>query len=304
MDQGSSRRWEIGDVVVTQIVELEMAVSPRFLLTGSDPVSIGALGWLAPHYIDGQGKLLSAIQAFVVDDGRNKIIVDTCVGNDKQRAMAVWSELDGPFLENLAAAGYPAETITHVVCTHLHLDHVGWNTRRDGERWVPTFPNARYIIAEQEWEAWQAADGDERTVIDDSVAPLFEAGRVELLDWNAPVTSKIRLAATPGHTLGHCSVLIGGGGRDVIVTGDVMHHPVQIVYPDWGSPADADAAMARSTRNRIVAEAEAGGTLLFGSHFSRRPCGCVRVDQGRRCFAAIEPDHETVLDRRAPKSVS
>jgi len=302
MDHGSCRRWEFGGHAVTQIVEMEMPVSQRFLLHGADSEAIAALDWLQPHYVTTEGKLLSTIQAFIIDDGVNRIIVDTCLGADKRRALAIWSGLDGPFLANLAAAGYAAETITHVVSTHLHLDHVGWNTRRDNGRWVPTFPNARYVVAHQEWESWKDhQDSDQAEVIADSVAPLFEAGRVDLLDWNGPVTKSIRLVATPGHTNGHVSVAIEDGSRRILVTGDTMHHPVQIAHPEWGSPADADPEQARATRRRLVDDATNHDWLLLGTHFSRRPCGCVLARDGRRRFIACEPVSETALDRRHPK---
>lgn len=302
MDHGSCRRWESGGHAITQLVELELPVSQRFLLSGADSQTIAGIDWLAPHYTTADGKLLSAIQAFVIDDGTNRIVVDTCIGKDKRRAMAVWSELDGPFLANLEAAGYPAETITHVVCTHLHLDHVGWNTRQENGRWVPTFPNARYVIARQEWDTWKdLSDGEQGDVMADSVTPLFEAGRVDLLDWNAPVTPRMRLVATPGHTPGHCSVLLKDGSRQTLISGDTMHHPVQVAHPEWGSPADADPEQAKATRRRLVDDAEDGNWLLFGTHFPRRPCGCVVQRNGQRQFLAVEPDAELALDRRHPK---
>jgi len=301
-DNGACRQWRIGSTKITQLVEYEMAVPRNFLLRGASDGDLAAMSWLAPDYVTAAGLLRASIHAFIVDDGVNRIIVDTCLGNDKQRAQAIWSNLNGPFLANLAASGYPAESLTHVVCTHLHIDHVGWNTRWDGTAWIPTFPNARYIVATPEWEHWRrSTEPDDVRTIADSMAPLFEYGRVDLKNWDAEICTNLCFVPSPGHTAGHASVMLSVGGESAMISGDVMHHPAQIARPAWGSPADLDPALARSSRLSILDRVADRRMTLFGTHFARRPSGHVtRTDSGHH-WHAIAADRELFLDTALPK---
>jgi glyoxylase-like metal-dependent hydrolase (beta-lactamase superfamily II) len=141
--------WKIGDVRVTRIVELEAPTSPRFLF-GRSKADVLGVEWLKPHFVTEEGHMLLSIHALVVESEGRRIVVDTCLGNDKERNVPGWGNRSGPFLEDLAGAGFPRESVDAVMCTHLHVDHVGWNTMLVDGRWVPTFPNARYLFAKEE----------------------------------------------------------------------------------------------------------------------------------------------------------
>ena len=148
-------RWTVGNVTITRVVEFEIGgFPPGFMFAGLTEERVKSVAWLHPHYADPDGTIRYAVQAYIIESQGRRIIVDTCVGNDKDRNNESWNHLKLPFLERLTAAGYPPESIDVVLCTHLHLDHVGWNTRWDGSKWVPTFPNARYLFGRVEWEHW------------------------------------------------------------------------------------------------------------------------------------------------------
>ena len=172
-------QWRIGDVTVTKIVELEVTGGSRFILPQATREAIQPIAWLRPHFADEDGRLRMSIHSFVVETPTRRIIVDTCLGNDKQnRRIPTWNDLHGPFLADLAAAGYPRESIDTVLCTHLHVDHVGWNTMLVDGRWVPTFPRARYLMGRIEYEHWSQPQGREDmvAVFGDSVAAGVRRG--------------------------------------------------------------------------------------------------------------------------------
>ncbi len=164
--------------------------------------------------MDARGRFLMSIHSFILRAPGLTVLVDTCVGNDKPRQNPGWHMLQTDFLDRLAAAGCPPESVDLVLCTHLHVDHVGWNTRLDNGRWVPTFPRARYLFARTEWEHWSKVDGDEYgPIIADSVRPIVEAGRADLVEGNHRISEELTLEPTPGHTPGHVSLSIRSQGR-------------------------------------------------------------------------------------------
>jgi len=189
------------------------------------------------------------------------------------------------FLADLAAAGYPRESIDTVVCTHLHVDHVGWNTMLVdgpvGNRWVPTFPNARYLMARVEYEHWATRHerDDMIAVLADSVTPVWEAGLVDLIETDHRIDDEIRLVPTPGHTPGHVSLRIASEGEEALITGDFMHHPCQIARPQWSSTADSDPDAARATREHMLGRLADAPTLVIGTHFAGRTAGHVVRDR-------------------------
>lgn len=274
-------KWRIGRVTVTKIVELEVTGGSRFLLPQATYEAVLPIGWLRPHFADERGRLRMSIHALVIETPDRRIVVDTCLGNDKQnRRIPAWNNLQGPFLADLAAARYPRESIDTVLCTHLHVDHVGWNTMLVDGKWVPTFPNARYLMGRVEFEHWRQEQerDDMRAVFADSVAPIREAGLADLVETDHRLSDDISLVPTAGHTPGHVSVRIHSDGEEALITGDFMHHPCQIARPDWSSTADSDPEMAQHTRERMLAELCGRPVLVIGTHFAGATAGRIVRD--------------------------
>ena len=282
-------RWKVGDVAITSVSEMESITSPRFLfadLDRSDVLRIVATApWLQPHYVDDEGYLLQKIQCLVIDTGDARIAVDTCIGNDKARNYPGWDHLQIPFLARLTAAGYPPESMTHVVCTHLHVDHVGWNTRLVDGQWVPTFPSARYLFVEREYDHWRRAP-DPDGCFDDSVAPIVAAGLADLVAGDHRLHDRVRLQPTPGHTPGHVSVVVTSGAARAVITGDLLHTPIQMARVELCSSFDTDPDEARATRKAFL-RSFADGTLVVGTHFGTPSAGFVHSD-GEGCWR-LEP---------------
>jgi glyoxylase-like metal-dependent hydrolase (beta-lactamase superfamily II) len=274
-------KWRIGDVTITRIVELETTGGSRFILPDATRDAILPIDWLRPHFADDDGRLRMSIHALVVETPTNRIVVDTCLGNDKQgRRISAWNGLHLPFLTDLAAAGYPRETIDTVLCTHLHVDHVGWNTMLVDGRWRPTFPNARYLMGRVEYAHWRDHHEreDQRAVFTDSVQPVFDAGLVDLVETDHRIGDELSLIPTIGHTPGHVSVRIRSRGEEALITGDFMHHPCQIACPDWASTADSDPVTARHTREHMLASLAHTPTLVIGTHFAAPTAGRIVRD--------------------------
>lgn len=279
-------QWRFGDVEVLAILETDQAFSPDFMRTLIPDASrerVRSIDWLSPRWADESGDLRFWTQTFVVRSAGRVMLVDTCLGNDKERRNPAFHRLATPFLERLDLVGVRPDDVDIVVCTHLHFDHVGWNTRRDeGGRWVPTFPNARYLFSRREWEHWGSRPGH-AYVVEDSIRPLFEAGLVDLIDVGEvldgaglarfPITTGVSLVPTPGHSPGHCSVLIESRGERALITGDLIHHPCQVAHPEWGSPADTDGSMALATRQRVLKWARETAASLVGTHFAAPAAG-------------------------------
>ena len=262
-------RWQIGAVRVTRVVEIEGPSPGTFLFEAALPERLLRHAWLKPHFLTEDGRTIGSIHAFVIESERRRIVVDTCVGNDKPREVKNWHMRQGRFLEDLAEAGFPRERVDTVLCTHLHVDHVGWNTMRADGRWVATFPNARYLLGRREWEHWSAEPpGPDRDVRDDSVRPVLDAGLVDLVETDHRVTSEVRLEPSPGHTPGHVSVRISSRGEVAVITGDLMHHPVQCAEPDWASRFDVDPEVARRTRRAFLERHADQPVLVLGTHFA------------------------------------
>jgi glyoxylase-like metal-dependent hydrolase (beta-lactamase superfamily II) len=275
--------WQVGDVRITRILELEATGGTRFLLPQATPEVIRGIGWLAPHFADEAGKLKMSIHALVVEAPGRRIVVDTCIGNDKQRDIPTWSGLQTNFLADLTAAGFGRETIDTVLCTHLHVDHVGWNTMMVDGRWVPTFPKARYLMARAEFDYWRGEDegneDPERSPFHDSVKPVWEAGLIDLVETDHAICPEVSLEPTLGHTPGHVSVRIRSQGQDALITGDFLHHPCQLSHPEWAAQVDYDPAASTATRRRMFGALAGSETLVIGTHFAA-PCAGQVVRDG------------------------
>jgi glyoxylase-like metal-dependent hydrolase (beta-lactamase superfamily II) len=274
-------KWRVGDVTVTKVVELEVTGGSRFILPQATYDAVLPIGWLQPDFADARGRLKMSIHALVVETPSRRIIVDTCLGNDKEnRRIPTWNKLQTNFLADLAATGYVRETIDTVVCTHLHVDHVGWNTMLVDGRWVPTFLNARYLMGRVEYAHWssQHEREDMSAVLADSVMPVWNAGLVDLVETDHRLCEEVSLVATVGHTPGHVSVRIASGGEAALITGDFMHHPCQIARPEWSSTADSDPVEARRTREAMLTGLANTPTLVIGTHFAGRTAGRIVRD--------------------------
>jgi glyoxylase-like metal-dependent hydrolase (beta-lactamase superfamily II) len=279
--------WTVGQVRITKIVELETEGSTRFILPAATRDEIRKLPWLMPHFATEEGRLKMSIHSLVVETPSRRIVVDTGLGNDKQgRGVPTWNNRSTPFLETMTGAGYPPESIDTVLCTHLHVDHVGWNTKLVDGRWVPSFPNARYLFGKTEYEYWRdyTAEPDKVAVFEDSVKPIVDAGRAELIPSDHRLCEEIGVIATAGHSPGHISVLIASGGEQGLLLGDVAHHPCQMAHLDWSSVVDSDPAQSAATRKEVFSRFADTPTLVIGGHFS---AGHIRRDGSAFRFVAL-----------------
>jgi glyoxylase-like metal-dependent hydrolase (beta-lactamase superfamily II) len=274
--------WTVGAVKVTRIVEMEMPVAhdaERPFLAEATPEALRAMSWLYPDFVDEQDRMRLSIHALLVEAPDLRLVVDTCIGNDKVRGLLGKRALSTPFLRYMEEAGWSRDSVDAVVCTHLHVDHVGWNTMlRDG-LWVPTFPNARYLIGRAELEHWRGEpDGEQREILSDSVQPILDAGLAELVEMDHRISPEIRLVPTPGHTPGHVSVMIESEGQSAVITGDMTHHPCQMGHPDWSPPFDSDGQASAVLRRRMFAEWADKSILVIGTHYAAPTAGYIRRD--------------------------
>ena len=269
---GEPLRWQVGDVRITRVQELE-APDISFVVPEATAEGIADIPWIAPFRAR-NGDALASVHMLVIEVGERRIAVDTCIGNDKERPIPAWNRLQTGFLGDLEAAGFPPERIDTVVCTHLHIDHVGWNTRLEGERWVPTFTGARHLIARPEWEHWSADTTRwNQRILDDSVRPLFDADLVDLVEPDYALDASVRLEPTPGHTPGHVSVHVSSRGEEAVITGDLVHHPAQFARPHWGASVDSDPEEADRTRRAFMERYADTPTLVIGTHFAGPTAG-------------------------------
>jgi glyoxylase-like metal-dependent hydrolase (beta-lactamase superfamily II) len=280
----------LGRLRIAIVVERAGPTRPTWLLPAAVPEAVERhRGWLAPHFLDDKGRLLQSIHSFVVQAPGLTALVDTCVGNDKDRGgRAPFHMMHTSFLDDLASAGFPPESIDVVVCTHLHVDHVGWNTRLDSGRWVPTFPRARHLFARREWEHWSSErDDDTRRIMADSVTPVLDADLADLVEMDHRISDEIWLQPTPGHTPGHVSVRLCSDGRDAVITGDLMHHPIQMAEPQWETSFDSDAEAAKKTRLAFCERYAGTPVTVLGTHFHHPTAGHI-VRHGQAWRFAVD----------------
>jgi glyoxylase-like metal-dependent hydrolase (beta-lactamase superfamily II) len=276
----------LGEVSITRVVEIGRSTFPTAsMLPASSPEAIARhRGWLEPFWDDTTGDLGSRIGTWVVRTPEHVVLIDTGVGNDKKRDNALWNLRRGSFLDDLEAAGVRPEQVDIVVITHMHVDHVGWNTRLVDGRWVPTFPRARYVFAGEEWSFWKhesARGADESGCIDDSVLPVVAAGQAQLVDDTHHVDRWLRLEPSVGHTPGHVSVRLSTSAGDAVFSGDLMHRVVQVAEPQWSSRFCYDGVRAARTRREFVERHADSGTLVLAAHFPQ-PGYIVRTAEGFR----------------------
>ena len=304
--------FTIGKCKVSVIHEQDMP-DMRGLIPKATKENIRGIQWLRPHFATEEGVAHGVIQAFVVETPDHLIVVDTCIGDDKPRlTLPEWNLLQSGFMNRFQDAGFEPESVTHVLCTHLHVDHVGWNTYWTGTDWAPTFPNAHYLFADNEFEFWSkqreippgdladatnphkrgaiAFDLDMRETHKDSIQPILDAGLAKIVTQDYRLSNEIRFVPTPGHTPGHVAICIESQGETAIITGDCIHHPCQIAKPSWSTIADVDAELGIETRHSLLNDLVANGGLLIGTHFSAPTGGQIAPDEDG--FRLITPETE------------
>jgi len=280
-------RWKVGKVTITKVVELETVGSTRSILPQASNEEIRKLPWLIPHFATEEGRLRMSVHSLVVETPKRRIVVDTGFGNDKEgRNVPTWNNRNGPYLQTMTEAGFPPDSIDTVLCTHLHVDHVGWNTRLVDGRWTPTFANARYLFGQAEYEHWRdhSDEPSEAAVFNDSVKPIVDAGRAELIAGDVLVCEEITMIPTPGHSPGHMSIHIRSDGEEAVLTGDVAHHPCQMAHLNWSSTVDTDPAQAATSRRQLFSRFADTAALVIGGHFNP---GHIRRDGDAFKFVAV-----------------
>ncbi|MFH8217607.1 MBL fold metallo-hydrolase [Streptomyces sp. NPDC018057] len=288
--------WTVGDVTVHRVDEVPLPpATGAWLLPGATPDLVTAEDWLRPHFADAEGTLRLDSHSFAFTLGGLRILVDTGIGNGKERANPAWHDLDTDYLRALTAAGFPPASVDLVILTHLHADHVGWNTRKADGEWIPTFPRARYLTSRTEREFWAGYDMEEARaqMFRDSVLPVEEAGLLDLVDIPADgvdVVPGLRLLPTPGHTPGHIAVELTGRGRTALITGDCVHHPVQFAHPGIGACVDIDPRRSEATRRALLASLAGTDTLVLGTHFAPPTAGRVVLREGGHRLAPVPAD--------------
>jgi glyoxylase-like metal-dependent hydrolase (beta-lactamase superfamily II) len=284
-----SMTFKAGNATIHRIIEMECGFTPalEFLPGLRKEVLDANRSWLTPAAMDADDNLVLCFQSYVVKTGRHNILVDSCVGNDKDRtARPLWHQKkDDAFMKGLAATGLTVNDIDFVLCTHLHVDHVGWNTKLENGRWVPTFPRARYLFSKTELDYW-LAENDKTTLppIVDSVIPIVEAKRCDLVTSDHAIDDLVSLIPTPGHTIDHYAVQLGRGGKDAVFTGDLIHSPLQARYPDLAMRVDYDGPQGAATRRKFLETYCDTSTLCCFAHFPSPSKGYIRRwDEGFKC---------------------
>ncbi len=274
-------RLTSGELTLTTIVEMEpRGIPPHFFYPEATADDITSVGWLDETQARPDGTIAMRVQSFVIDLPDITVLVDPCVGNGKRRdGIPFWDDLSTPWLDDLGAAGHEPADIDVVVHTHLHEDHIGWDTHLVDGVWVPTFPNARHLYVDVELAHWHAEhERQHREAWVDSVQPILDAGLAEEVSADADLGHGLRLVSTPGHTPGHVSLDISAGAEPITITGDLVHHPMQLARPDIAEVADHDADLARRTRSDFFDHHARHGTLLAATHFPGNPMGRAERD--------------------------
>ncbi len=289
-------RIRVGDAVIHRIEEWRGTfMTPQTLFVGySDEAYAGTKPLVAGPYLDAATDAIDArLQSWVVEVGGERVLIDTGAGNDKVRpGIPLFGNLRTPFLERLAATGFAPADIDVVICTHLHVDHVGWNTRLESGAWVPTFPRARYVFPLADAEYWDPRNsgrfppkiGEEVNAgfFEDSVRPIIERGIAELVEGPRDLSEHLRLEPAPGHTPGSQTITVTSRGRRALFVGDILHHPLQIMNPSWNSIFCEDGVRARASRRAVLERAADEEAIMIPAHFAGEHM--VRVVRSRDGF--------------------
>jgi glyoxylase-like metal-dependent hydrolase (beta-lactamase superfamily II) len=278
----TTQTWRVGAATITRIEE---QVGPNdtpadnFLPDLDSAVMQHHASWLVPtHYDPVNNRLITSNHSWLIRMDGMTILLDTCAGNHKQRPwLPRFHMLHTPFLERLESAGAKPEDIDIVLCTHLHADHVGWNTKLENGKWVPTFANARYLFSRAENESAQMHP-HRAGMYEDSVLPVMRAGQVQLLEGLYEISKALSVEPTPGHTPGHVALKLLDEGGGAVFCGDTLHHPIQVYRPDWSTRFCEDAVQARMSRRKVLEHCAEHGALLFPTHFAAPHVAAIERD--------------------------
>jgi glyoxylase-like metal-dependent hydrolase (beta-lactamase superfamily II) len=266
----------IGEFEVHRITEFEGPfITPEHFFPDFDPEVLRANPDMSgPRLVDpATGKLIFSFHSFLLKTPHHTILIDSCIGNDKERpTRPLFHHTRSSYLADLRAVGVDVDAVDFVMCTHLHYDHVGWNTRLDNGRWVPTFPNARYIMARREFEHWQGVhqlgeDTPHRISFEDSVLPVVRTGQSVLVDDDYALEDGLWFESAPGHTPGNVVIHARSRNDEAVFLGDILHHQFQLMQPEWSTLACIDRETSRKTRRRMLEEHAERGTRLMPGHF-------------------------------------
>jgi glyoxylase-like metal-dependent hydrolase (beta-lactamase superfamily II) len=278
----------IGDFTLQSVVEIEAPfMSPfDFFPDASEDVFDRHAHWLKPRYQDpASEKLIFCYQSYILRTPHHTILIDSCIGNDKQRPNRPdWHLRKGRFLDDLAAIDVQPEDVDFVLCTHLHADHIGWNTRLQNGRWVPTFANARYVLSRREYAFWEERyranpGGPRQIAFADSVLPVVEAGRAVFVGDDHQIEDGVWLEPAPGHTPGNVVVNLRSGSATAVLLGDAIHHPIQLKHPEWSSMACEDKALSAKVRRGLIERYADTDAVMAPAHFAA-PSPCRFVSDG------------------------
>jgi len=284
---------EVGEARIHRVEEMTIRV-PMTMFGADEAVCASHAHWMVPHWATPDGEAEIVIQSFIVEVDGQIVLVDPCVGNGRSLpTLPMFDMLDTPYLERFAATGIRPEDVDIVVCTHLHSDHCGWNTMlRDG-RWVPSFPNARYILGEREVARWDPRRAGHQAnplndgVFERSVLPVLEAGLADVIGENHRVSPSLRTELAPGHTLGHCALHLESAGALACFSGDAFHHPIELFAPELDDGGSEDHALCVATRRRLIDHFVRTGALIVPAHFAAPHMGYLRGEAQARRFVPI-----------------
>ena len=274
---------KVGNVTLTMVKDLPaMRGDPKYMYADVTQEQLDN----HKAWFNERGLLDVTIGSLLVRSAGKTILIDTGIG--KQERPPFRTER-ADLVGNLAALGVRPEDVDLVVTTHLHVDHVGWNTIKRGEGWAPTFPNARYLIQQKEWDYFTAPEQRAKLIyVSENVLPLAQAGVVEFMTHEKPITPDLTYFPTPGHTPDHCSILVQSQGERALIIGDVAHHPIQMTETDWHVNADVDKAKAVESRKMVAEKLEREGILAIGGHWPFPCMGRVFRINDRRVFQAAQ----------------
>jgi glyoxylase-like metal-dependent hydrolase (beta-lactamase superfamily II) len=284
-----SLTFKVGDATIHRIIEMECGFTPalEFLPNLTKEQLDENRSWLSPAALDANDNLVLCFQSYLVQIAGQNILVDSCVGNDKDRAARpLWHrKKDNAFMSGLKRAGIGPDDIDYVMCTHLHVDHVGWNTKLENGRWVPTFPKARYLFAKTELDFWLAENAKaEVAPIADSVVPIVEAKACDIITSDYSLNDLVSVFPSPGHTIDHYGVKVGKPGADAVFTGDLIHSPLQARYPDLTMRVDYNPAQGAASRRKFLETYCDTNTVCCFAHFPSPSKGYVkRWGDGFKC---------------------